>query len=163
MSPRAMPAQQPGNSKQDYATPREFLDAVERRFGPIRFDLAAHHGNHVVENYYGPGSPKGEDSFKQNWSLLGGVLWLNPEFADIAPWAEKCKTDGAAGARVKMLVPASVGSDWFREHVHHRALVLALSPRLTFVGETDPYPKDLMLCAFGPWIAPGFDCWRWKP
>jgi len=161
VSGRKMPAQKPGRSKQDYATPRPFLDAVERRFGPIRWDLAAHAGNPVVPDYYGPGSKRGEDSFAQAWSLQGGVLWLNPPFSDIAPWAEKAADEGSRGARVVMLVPAAVGSNWFAEHVHHRALVLAIRPRLCFDG-VDPYPKDLILVCHGPWIAPGFDCWRWK-
>jgi hypothetical protein len=46
--------------------------------------------------------------------------------------------------------------------VHKHALVLGLSPRLTFVGCPTPYPKDLMLSVFcESWI--GFDVWRWKP
>lgn len=162
MSPRKMPEQKPWKSKQDVGTQPEFLRAVERRFGPIRWDLAAHRDNHVVPQYLGPGSTHGEDSLKVSWHLLGGLLFLNPEFSDIDPWAEKCAAEGARGARVKMLVPASIGTDWFREHVHHKALWLALSPRLTFVGHKDPYPRDLILCCYGPWVAPGFDCWRWR-
>jgi len=96
---RVTPKQKPGKSKQDYSTPRPFLDAVERRFGPIRWDLAAHSRNHVVADYYGPGSPHGEDSFKQDWAKHSGVLWLNCEYSDIAPWASKCREDGARGAR----------------------------------------------------------------
>lgn len=36
----------------------------------------------------------------------------------------------------------------------------ALSPRLTFEGTTDPYPKDLMLSVFSAGVH-GFDSWRW--
>lgn len=156
-----MPAQKPGKSKQDYSTPRPFLDAIDRRFGPIRWDLAAHRGNHVVPDYYGPGSPHADDSLTQDWSRHGGVLWINPPFDDIAPWAKKCREEGARGARPILLVPAAVGSNWFAQNVHHHALVLALRPRLCFDGK-DPYPKDLMACAYGPWIAPGFATWWWN-
>ncbi len=160
MSPRTAPAQKPGKSKQDYATPRPFLDAVERRFGPIRFDLAAHDRNRVVTAYYGPGSPHGEDSLAQDWAQHGGVLWINPPFDDIAPWAKKCREEGVRGARPVLLVPAAVGSNWFAREIHQHALVLALRPRLSFDGE-NPYPKDLMIAAWGPWVAPGFATWRW--
>jgi len=53
---RLVPAQKPGRSKQDYATPREFLDAVEQKFGPIGWDLAADHVSSVAGgfNYFGP-------------------------------------------------------------------------------------------------------------
>jgi len=159
MSVATMPAQKPGRSKQDYATPRPFLDAVERRFGPIRLDLAAHQDNHVCPDWLGPGSTK-PDAFKVRWSNYPGVLWLNPPFEDIAPWAEMAAAEGSNGARVVMLVPAAVGSNWFADHVHHKALVLAIRPRLSFDG-VNPYPKDLMLACYGPWVAPGFDCWRW--
>lgn len=40
-----MPAQKPGKSKQDYGTPKDFIDAVAARFGPLVVDLAAHAGN----------------------------------------------------------------------------------------------------------------------
>lgn len=42
------------DSKQDYATPADFIAAVERRFGTIQFDLAAHRGNHQHERYFAP-------------------------------------------------------------------------------------------------------------
>ena len=42
------------NSKQDYATPDEFMQAVVKRFGPISFDLAAHAGNKKHARYFAP-------------------------------------------------------------------------------------------------------------
>jgi hypothetical protein len=41
-------------------------------------------------------------------------------------------------------------------------MVLPLNPRLTFVGEKDPYPKDLMLSCFGFGVT-GCKQWRWLP
>lgn len=159
--PRQMPAQKPGESEQVVCTPPEFLAAVVRRFGPIRFDLAATEENKVAPAYFGPGSTHGEDALEQRW-ILGGVLYCNPPFGDIEPWVRKAVEEGADGARVHMLLPASVSSRWFLEHVHRRALVLALCPKLSFVDHDNQFPKDLMLCVFGPWVAPGFDVWRWR-
>jgi len=42
------------NSKQDYATPLDFLDNVVKRFGQITFDLAAEPHNKKHERYFGP-------------------------------------------------------------------------------------------------------------
>lgn len=42
------------DSKQDYATPDDFIRAVEARFGPIQFDLAAHSGNKKHRRYLAP-------------------------------------------------------------------------------------------------------------
>lgn len=158
---RPMPKQKPGLSEQIVGTPPEFLAAVARRFGPIRFDLAANAANAVAPAYFGPGSPLGEDALEQSWQRPG-VLFCNPEFGDCKRFVKKAAEEGAKGARIHLLAPASVSSKWFADYVHHKALVLALRPKLTFVGHDHQFPKDLALFVFGPWIAPGFDVWRWK-
>jgi phage N-6-adenine-methyltransferase len=134
-----------------------FLDAVEKRFGKISWDLAASQTNAVCDLWIG----EKQNSLLQDWHRLHGLLWLNPPFADIAPWAKKCALEAAKGARIVLLIPAAVGSEWFREHVHPHAFTLALNPRLTFSGETTPYPKDCMLSVFSAGIR-GFDVWRWR-
>jgi DNA N-6-adenine-methyltransferase (Dam) len=179
---RVMPAQKPGRSKQDYSTPPAFLDAVRKRFGFKQFDwdLAATKEN-AVDNlggsrcYFGPDHRVVgyRDALASDWFRLRGNLWLNPEFADIGPWAAKCNAvawyeseeskrgPGPAGDRViYFLVPASVGSNWFAEHVDKKALVLFPSPRLSFDGK-NPYPKDVLMACYG--LKPGYACWRWKP
>ncbi len=155
------PIQKPGRSKQDYGTPREFIAACEARFGPIVCDLAASAHNTKCATYY----DEARDSLSVDWSAEHptGTLWLNPEFADIGPWAAKCALESTRRhGLILFLTPASIGSNWFAEHVNRRAMVLGLSPRLQFEGTTAPYPKDLSLSVFGHGLS-GFDCWRWKP
>jgi phage N-6-adenine-methyltransferase len=161
-----MPKQKPRRSEQTVCTPREFLSAVEERFGVIDWDLAASADNAVTGKYLGPGAPRGADSLAVDWAMLPTppyqCLWLNPPFGNIAKFAAKCAEQAPAIAgSILMLVPASVGTNWFAQHVHRKALVLALRPRLTFVGHEDPYPKDLMLAIYGRWVVPAFDTWRW--
>jgi phage N-6-adenine-methyltransferase len=159
------PAQKPGRSRQDYGTPRPFLDAVERRFGPIGCDLAANEVNHVNPFYLGPGSGHGYDSLARAWHVFAhvGLMWLNPPFADLDPWAAKCAAEQAKGARIVILAPAAVGSVWYTKHVEPNAYVFALRPRIRFVGATDDYPKDLILALFAPERLVGFESWRWAP
>lgn len=147
------------HSKQDFETPDPFLRAVESRFGPISWDLAAD-----SENYKGPDGcyyDLQDDSLKQIWSGIGGLLFLNPPFSVLEPWVEKCKLESMNGADILALLPASVGSNWFAEHVDKRAFVYFLRPRLVFVGHSDPYPRDLMLCRFNL-LKSGYECWRWN-
>lgn len=156
---RTGPSINKGRSKQDYGTPWEFIRAVVHRFGLLHWDLAASEENRKADSFF----CEADDSLAQDWTRLDGNLWLNPPFANIAPWAEKCAL--AATRRrgfILFLTPASVGANWFADHVHRRALVLGLSPRLTFEGTTDPYPKDLILSVFGYGVS-GFDTWRWRP
>ena len=147
-----------GVSKQDYRTPTAFLEAVSTRFGPIDCDLACEEHNKVAP--IGVTKSK-HDSLLYPWDLCLGNCWLNPPFNRIQPWAEKCFGWHSLNTRIFLLVPASVGSNWFANWVHQKSLVLFLSPRLKFVGADDPYPKDLMLCCFGVGRV-GYECWRWN-
>ena len=152
-----MPEQKPGKSRQDYATPSEFILAVQTRFGHMDVDLAASSENAKAPVYV----TEEQNSLATDWQQWTGNLWLNPPFANIERWVQKCAfTTLLNGARIFVLVPASIGTYWFSEFVHQKAMVLGLSPRLTFEGEKDPYPKDLMLCVYGTFR--GFDVWNWR-
>lgn len=155
------PVQKPGRSKQDYGTPMAFIRAVEAKFGPLVHDLACTRENaKAPSGYYFPEV----DALTRNWAEdhPEGNLWLNPPFGDIGTWAAKCEREGMDRryGGIFLLTPASIGSNWFAKHVHKKARVLGLSPRLMFEGTKDPYPKDLMLSIFGLAYA-GFDVWRW--
>ena len=150
-----------GKSEGDYATPDNFLQAVQKKFGPIVYDLAASAQNAVCERFF----TIEDDAFKQDWAAIsmkyphghegtkigrGGILWLNPPFSFIAPWASRSLDEGKLGAEELFLVPASVGAKWFRDFVFRQADVYYLYGRLTFRGQTTPYPKDCMLVHFHP-------------
>lgn len=151
-----MPAQKPGKSFQAYATPKDFLAAVERRFGVVRTDLAASSDNAVAPEYFN----ELQNSLVQDWTALKGVAFCNPPFADLAPWAEKLSTVRDRRAWTLLLTPAAVGSEWVADHVLDKALMLLLAPRLCFDGK-NPYPKDLILICAGFGVR-GIDRWRWK-
>lgn len=161
--PRRAPKQKPGRSKQDYSTPADFMEAVEKRFGRMQVDLAATAENAKAKRFVTPE----EDSLSLRWqyAFAGKRCWLNPPFERIAPWAAKCLSDGLDPAfrlgRIFFLTPASIGANWFAEYVHQRALVIALRGRLSFDGK-DPYPKDCMLSVFGAGVVPGFEVWDWR-
>jgi hypothetical protein len=154
-----------GHSKQDYGTPQEFLRAVKRLLGIQYFaiDLAATKVNTCAPVWLGP--DVGIDSLQAEWTELlnGGWGWLNPPFSNIAPWAAKCRAEAMKGAKIAFLVPASVGSNWYRDSVHDVAEVLFLNGRLTFVGETQPFPKDCLLALYDhETYRASHDVWKWK-
>lgn len=146
-------------SRQDYSTPIEFIIAVQNRWGRLEWDLAATQANAVAPLFIS----KEEDSLGPFVWPAAKRSWLNPPFKRITPWAAKCAATRERvwefGGRLFFLVPAAIGSNWFAEHVHTKALVLGLRPRLSFDGVAS-FPKDLMLCIYGE--RPGFDLWRWK-
>ncbi len=153
-----MPRQKPGRSKQDYRTPENFIEAAKRRLGIKEFawDLAADEINTQCGDRF---FSEADNSLVQNWDTLDGWLWLNPPFSDIAPWARKCNE---SHAKIAFLVPASVGANWFRDYIDGHAQVLFLNGRLSFMETGELYPKDCILCLFGPEIIPGYEVWNWR-
>lgn len=156
---RALPKQKPGRSKQDYQTPSAFLAAVKHRLSIVTFDidLAASGQNTAARRYYS----EAQNALVQPWKVGLGWNWLNPPFANIGPWAERAWLQSQEGAQTAMLVPAGVGANWFRDFVHGKAQVLLLNGRITFVGETMPYPKDCCLLLYGPHVTPVYTVWTW--
>lgn len=128
--------------RQDYGTPVAFTDIVSRYWGPICFDLAAHERNHKAPRWFGPGG-EAADSLTQDWAAMWAecagdegspLLWLNPPFSVMTPWAKKCHESAAEGARIALLAPANVGAAWWWDYVLPAAHVLILKPRLAFDG-----------------------------
>jgi site-specific DNA-methyltransferase (adenine-specific) len=144
----------------DLETPPDFFGALDLRFGEMKFDLAATADNAKCLAYYSPTF----DGLKRDWSALPGNLWLHPPAGNVGPWAAKCAASAPFGQterRIFLLVPAAVGASWFQNYVHGKAQVLALAPRLKFVGRTRPSHIDSLLCIYGE--EPGFGTWRWRP
>lgn len=159
----SMPVQKPGRSKQDYCTPSELLTVIKQRLHIHNFDidLAADVVNRVCEAYYS--EEPDDDAFltKHRWRNGDGWSWCNPPYANIEPWVQKATKEAQLGAQIVMLVPASVGANWWAEWVAPYAFTTFLNGRITFVGAEDPYPKDCALLLYTPWGFTGSDIWSW--
>lgn len=164
MSP--MPKQRPHRSRQDYATPLAFINAVKLYLDIHSFtmDFAADVHNTKARKFW----TEMDDSLAQSperWAQRCGQGWgwLNPPFTDIGAWAQKCVRAQRCGAKIAMLVPASVGANWYCDFVHPAAYVLALNGRIAFDPSrpTWGYPKDCILALYG-YGAIDFDVWTWK-
>jgi hypothetical protein len=156
------------DSKQDYKTQADLMEAIVARFGPITFDLAALAENKQSPHYFapctGPEGPLpfdkaafGIDAFDHSWYDLStnffrrdgysGLLWLNCEFNDIPTWAARCRDEAKHGANILLLTPASVGANWFSELIAPYADTYLLKPRLSFIPK-QTYNKDCMISHF---------------
>lgn len=157
------PRQKPrGESEQTVGTPPEFIKAIESRFWPIDIDLAATKQNAICERWLGPGGEY-DDALVAPWYRLNIMFaYLNPPYAKIRTWAEKCVEESRLGLPIAFLTPASVDASWYREVVRPNAFVLTLLPRLQFVGHDAAYPKGLFLSIFTPEGFVGQDDWHWK-
>lgn len=139
-----------GQSEQSVQTPKEFIQAVQYRWGQFSIDLAADAANAQAPLWI----DEQRDSLKQDWSKEippNTVAWLNPPYSDIRPWVAKCFDLIQTGHPVSILVlvPASVGSNWYRDYAHQGPCqVRFLNNRIKFVGHTHHYPKDMMLLEY---------------
>lgn len=166
--PRTMPKQKPGRSKQNYATPEDLIRAVKARLGikAFKFDFAADKKNAKARSWWN----KQDDALAQRWTLWVlacrmGWGWLNPPFARIGKWAKKCLAAHKHGAQIAFLVPASVGSNWYRDYIHEQpgVKVLSLNGRPSFDGKAG-FPKDAQLVLFDGKSKEPFssDVWTWR-
>lgn len=150
------------DSKQDYCTPWPLIFAIEAKFGPLRYDLAATAQNTRTPQFIGEETDSLSDECQWH-ELSDGWLWLNPPFKNLAPWARKCAEQCDLGAKILLLTAASVDSNWWAEHVHHQAHVYFLRPRVQFEGATAPFMKPLALSVYSREMQDDwYQSWRWK-
>jgi hypothetical protein len=146
-----------GESKQDYETPGELIDAVEKRFGKLVLDLASNEKNFKAPLYITT------KSLELDWhTMADGNFWLNPPFEDNEPWSKKCRNEAECGASILLLTPASVDSNWFLNNIAGNADVHILKQRVKYVGMKDPYPKACMVSHFFPGSNGDIFIWDWK-
>lgn len=163
------------NSSGDIWTPWNFANAIVEKFGPIAWDLAA-----TIESCKsGTGHyiTAEQDSLTVDWHKLdcgicvNKLLYLNPPYSNITPWARKCAEESKLGAEILLLVPASVGANWFWDWVEPFATVYSVG-RMAFDNcfdkqgkpVTTAYPKDLILAHYSATKPRGSNLqrWRWK-
>lgn len=159
--PAKPPPQCPHTSEQTVYTTPELLASIQARFGLIGFDAASNNA-HVCRFWAGPGSAIATDGLVIDWPR-DCIVWINPPFAQCRAWARKCAAEADRGVRSLLLTPLSPETSWYEQHVEGHALVLALRPRVRFVGHSADFPKGLMLSCFGFGETPRLETWRWRP
>ncbi len=163
-----MPKQKPGRSKQNYATPADFIEAVKNKYKIKEFshDFAADQFNSKALTFFSELN-NALDYTPIEWArlTLNEWGWLNPPYTKIGLWAAHSNKVAQLGGKLLMLVPASVGSNWFHQFVHSQFNVVFLNGRIHFDPDnpTWGYPKDCMLVEFvKPIYPPTYSVWKWK-
>jgi hypothetical protein len=158
---------------QDYTTPPELVQFLERRFGvDLVLDLAASPENARCLRYITKEQDEAAGGIDWAAHLEGVELdlvvprnraagWLNPEFKKAAHFMERAKLAADKGAKIITLTLSSLGTDWYEEWVKPYALSLILKERVQFVGQPAAYPKELMVSLFGFGMT-GLGWLRWK-
>ena len=124
----------------DWATPRELFDALNREFG-FTLDPCSSHANAKCAKHF----TVVEDGLAQDWSR--DVVFMNPPYGRaIARWMEKAFTSSQAGATVVCLVPARTDTRWWHSFAIH-GRIRFLRGRVRF-GESKtgaPFPSAVVI------------------
>ena len=127
----------------EWPTPSYVVDWARERFGKFDQDVAADMRNAVAPLYY---------TREMNGLILPweGNVWCNPPYSkvgkkseggtSIVDWLEKAVDAASKGARVTMLIPARVDTNWWQDNVPYAHEVLFLRGRIKFGGCKDPAP-----------------------
>lgn len=149
-------------SRQSVSTPPELVAYVKARW-PIAVDLAADGENAICAQYI----DEAMDSLRCPWlerlhltraaqclAWPRPVGWLNPPFGKTAAFMAKSRHEALRGAHTVSLVPASVESGWFAEHIYlGPCTVHVLKGRLKFPGYANVAGQGHMLVSWhgGEW------------
>lgn len=139
----------------EWATPQDLFDALDREFG-FDLDVCALTSSAKCDRYFTPET----DGLAQEWT---GTCWMNPPYGrDIGLWVAKAHLTAAVdGATVVCLVPARVDTGWWWENCRYGE-VRFLRGRLRF-GDADsgaPFPSAVVV--FRPGAEPSTSYWEWK-
>lgn len=124
-------------SKQDWCTPRWFIEIVEKRFGPLALDACATDADVSCGREYI--SPE-QDGLAQSWRR-GGLAWCNPPFASAEPWIKKALCEARYGdVSTLMLLPLSPEVGWWLRWYQDAHKIWVVFPRLSYY---DPVAQRL--------------------
>lgn len=99
-----------------WQTPAALFDRLSEAVGGFAVDAAANEENHLVDTWYGPGSPVAEDALSVPEWL--NPAWCNPPYGKgLQSWILKFVEQGNLGVSVVALLPAYVEDRWWYEGV----------------------------------------------
>ena len=129
------------SSKTDeWYTPKDYFDEVNKEFGPFDLDVCATAENAKCEKYF----DKEMDGLSQWWS---GSCWMNPPYGrEIGKWMKKAFESSFQGAYIVCLVPARTDTAWWHDYAM-KGQIIFIRGRLKFGGcnNTAPFPSALVI------------------
>jgi phage N-6-adenine-methyltransferase len=127
----------------DWATPPEFFQKLNDRFGPFDLDVCATPSNAKCGRYY----TNKENGLEQEWV---GRCWMNPPYGrEIGSWMKKAWEASKAGALVVCLVPARTDTAWWHNYAQ-RGKVEFIRGRLKFGAALNSAPFPSAVVVFNP-------------
>jgi phage N-6-adenine-methyltransferase len=126
-----------------WATPSDFFDQCNERFGPFDLDVCANADNAKCARFF----TAADDGLSQDWC---GRCWMNPPYGRlIGKWMRKAYESSLSGATVVCLVPARTDTAWWHDYAA-KGDVEFIRGRLKFGGSKNSAPFPSALVVFRP-------------
>jgi len=134
--------------KDDWGTPQDLFDALNKEFG-FTLDPCADGNNHKCAKYY----TVEQDGLAQSWA--GETVFCNPPYSKRggqAKWIEKCHREAREnGITVVALLPARTDTKVFHRYILGQSEIRFIQGRLNFEvqkgekGGRAPFPNMIVV------------------
>ena len=127
----------------EWATPQEFFDKLNWRFGPFDLDPCADPTNAKCANFF----TEAEDGLSKDWE--GFNSFVNPPYGrGIDKWIQKAFEESRKEAtRVVMLIPARTDTKYWHKYIMRADEVYFVKGRLKFGDSSNsaPFPSAVVV------------------
>lgn len=130
------------NGPQNYATPPELFAGLSEHWR-FRLDVCAEPWSAKCKTYY----TEAEDGLEQLWYTQGAYAFCNPPFKQIRKWIQKAMYEKYERRNSSLLlVPASVGTNWFHDLAKPNAEIFLMKGRTQFYLPEGQKTKPMGSC-----------------
>ena len=128
----------------NWATPQDFFDKLDWRFGPFDLDPCASPYNTKCANFY----TEAENGLSKDWT--GHKVFVNPPYGrGIDEWIRKGYESALKDrdTKVVMLIPARTDTKYWHDYVMKSAAVYFVKGRLKFGDSKNsaPFPSAVVV------------------
>jgi phage N-6-adenine-methyltransferase len=127
----------------DWATPQDFFDKLNWRFGPFSLDPCSSEDNAKCEKFY----TVEDNGLLQDWT--GETVFVNPPYGrGIDKWIKKGFEAGKdSNTRVVMLIPSRTDTKYWHDYVMKASQVHFIKGRLKFGASKNsaPFPSAVVV------------------
>lgn len=109
----------PDSVRDKWATPKEVIDWLTKRYGAYDLDAAASKDNAVCEHFYTE-----EINCLKRWFGTKKHVWLNPPYSNPDPFVKKAIEQMEHDNQIDVLLPGDNSTAWFTEAQRHAAEII---------------------------------------
>ncbi|UGO53123.1 putative DNA adenine methyltransferase [Klebsiella phage vB_KaeD_HazelMika] len=115
-----------------WATDRELIGWMEKRYGKYDIDAAASENNAVCEKFYDE-----KRNCLKIWWGKDKHIWLNPPYSHPDPFVKKAIEQMEHGNQIDMLLPGDNSTAWFAEARANAAEVIWIEAEITEIDQQE--------------------------